>query len=185
MIRRRDALDGYFAYQEPAPAPSPPPEGLLLLAHQAGGALFFKPDKDGIPIRPLTAGFLQRSFPPGSFVVLAACNGAGVDPKNRQVIDALNESEVDGIIAAPFQVLTSFAEELAKEVAARIWAWNDSPAPQPRTMSLPDLFELAANAAAARLEARRPRQILPGHALRVRNPGRPRHAPVLARWRRS
>jgi hypothetical protein len=95
------------------------PEGLLLLAHQAGGRISFEPDSD----ESILANQIRRRFAPGSVAVLSACSvGDLATERSRALLERLNESGVDAIVVSPFALEAPvgarfafhFAEELKK-----------------------------------------------------------------------
>jgi hypothetical protein len=106
-ILDRDALGTYFA-QRPRPGQ---PEGLLLLAHQGGGAIYFESNAT------FQYGDMKRPFAGGSVAVLAACSAAGIDADNRLVLNQLNALGIDTILAAPYQVSAAFGSRLAVKLA--------------------------------------------------------------------
>jgi len=87
--------------------PESPAEGLLMVAHQSNGSLWFDSNA-----HKLSYGDIQRPYAPGSAAILAACEAAGIDDKNRLVLEQLNDRGVDLIIAAPYQVRYGYAAPL-------------------------------------------------------------------------
>ena len=146
LIRTRAELEAYVAPAGPEP---PPAEGLLLVAHQANGLMWFEDET-----RFISSGELQRRYSGGSVAVLAACAAAGLDDKNRLVLDQLNLQGMDAIIAAPYQVNLDYGVSLAVELATAIESYRLQPrAPSP---TIVELFEEAAARAAERTAARLP-----------------------------
>lgn len=154
LIRTRAELETYVASAGPEP---PPAEGFLLVAHQANGLMWFEDET-----RFISSGELQRRYSDGSVAILAACAAAGLDEKNRLVLDQLNLQGMDAIIAAPYQVNLDYGVSLAVELATAIESYRL----QPRTPSptIVELFDEAAARAAERTAARLPgppRPLLP------------------------
>jgi hypothetical protein len=138
-ILNRDALGAYFA---PRPRPGRP-EGLLLLAHQGAGAIWFESNA------PFQYGDMKRPFAAGSVAVLAACSAAGIDAGNRLVLNQLNALGLDTILAAPYQVSTAFGSRLAVKFAKFV---HEVRSGTRDTTHLVALFEEAARAVADDVE---------------------------------
>jgi Carboxypeptidase regulatory-like domain len=110
-----EELESYL--RNPAADPSRS-EGFLLLAHQAGGRLWFVPDT---PASILSEQISHR-FPPGSVAVLAACSVGDLSAESSGVglLERLNSLGVDAVIVSPFAVRgpvgARFAFHFANEV---------------------------------------------------------------------
>lgn len=105
------------------------PEGLLLLAHQAGGSISFSPPdlKEEDFARPNN---LYRSYTPGSVAVMVVCNAAS--PEDGEAPDwlaRLNEQGVSASIASPFTIPANYGACFARHLADQIQAARKSPAP--------------------------------------------------------
>jgi hypothetical protein len=77
-------------------------EGLLLLAHHAGGQVSFTPGAADVVMRE----GISRVYPPGSVAVLSAC-GLGDVANSRSgvpVLTKLNELGIEAAIVSPFAV---------------------------------------------------------------------------------
>lgn len=109
-------LESYMRQSPPQPAPS---EGLLLLAHQAGGRFWFVPDTDF----SMLSNEIQRRFAPGSVAVLAACSVGDLNAESSGVslLERLNRQGIDAMIVSPFAVRGTvgarFAFHFANEVS--------------------------------------------------------------------
>jgi hypothetical protein len=90
-------------------------EGLLVLAHQGGGQLWF--NDPGERIQPQE---IRRIYPAGSVAVLAACSTASPDGNNRAILERLNLLGIDALIASPFPVTIHYGVPLALEFAALV-----------------------------------------------------------------
>jgi len=87
-------------------------EGLLVLAHQAGGQLWF--NDPGERIQPQE---IRRIYAEGSVAVFAACSTASPDGNNRAILDRFNARGIDAIVASPFPVTIDYAVPLTLEFA--------------------------------------------------------------------
>jgi hypothetical protein len=129
---RRDisTVKGYFEATEPAP-PSPSPEGVLLLAHQAGGNLWFSNQAIGIVTEDI-----KRPFPAGSVAILSACSTASSEENNQAILEKLNANGIDAMIISPFPVHADYGAMLAINFVKEI-----EKAKEP--LSLAELFSMA------------------------------------------
>jgi PHD/YefM family antitoxin component YafN of YafNO toxin-antitoxin module len=132
---RRDisTVKAYFKATEPA-APSPGPEGVLLLAHQAGGNLWFNKDADRI-IRM----DIERQFPAGSVAILSACSTASSEGNNQAILEKLNANGIDAMIISPFPVHADYGAMLAINFVKAIEEAKDNS----KALSLAELFSMA------------------------------------------
>jgi ABC-type branched-subunit amino acid transport system substrate-binding protein len=113
--RRRATQESLRAYLgEPPPKPGEPhrpPEGLLLLAHQAKGHLWFDRQAERIGITELT-----RDFAPGSVAILSACSVANPEGDNVEWVNKLNRQGVSTIFASPFPVPMEYGVQLTRRL---------------------------------------------------------------------
>jgi hypothetical protein len=101
------------------------PEGLLLLAHQAGGRLWFVPNTES----SFLSQDIAHRFAPGSVAVLAACSVGDVSAlsSGAGLLETLNKQGIDAAIVSPFAVrgpvgarfAFHFADEVMKARDAR------------------------------------------------------------------
>lgn len=93
-------LRTYFGEPSPSLAkPSLNGEGLLLLAHQANGNLWFGMQTDRVGLTDL-----KKQFSPGSVAILSACSAANPDGDNDMWINKMSRLGVDTIFASPFPI---------------------------------------------------------------------------------
>lgn len=92
-------LDTYL--RNPATDPSSS-EGLLLLAHQAGGRLWFIPETPS----SIISDQISHKFSPGSVAVLAACSVGDLTAESSGVglLEKLNALGIDAVVLSPFSV---------------------------------------------------------------------------------
>lgn len=141
-------------------------EALLVLAHQGGGALWFRKDSG----EELTREEHQRGFPAGSVAVLAACSATSPQGDNQLVLRLLNGRGIDTIVASPFPIEADWGLTLSQEfvVAVRAaYAAGQNP-------TVLDLYERAVKATIDRFGAQAPSRdkalefmILGDHELRL------------------
>ncbi len=93
------------------------PEGLLLLAHQADGNLWFESQKNRI-IREQVG----RKFSAGSVAVLSACSMGSPQGDNRVILEKLNRNGMDAMIVSPFPVRADYGIRLARNMVSVIHA---------------------------------------------------------------
>lgn len=74
-----------------------PASGVVVLAHQGEGALWFDADTERI-IKQKISG----RFSPGSVGILSACSVAATTNRNAELLEKLNEQGFDTLIASPF-----------------------------------------------------------------------------------
>lgn len=99
--------DEYFKVTETAVS-DPSPLGILLLAHQAGGNLWFTNMDNGIG-----AEDIGREFPPGSVAILSACSVGKVVGDNQAILNKLNFNGITAMIVSPFPVDMDYGTMLA------------------------------------------------------------------------
>lgn len=117
---RISAWSDLFSYLRGSPPGNGKPEGVILLAHQSGGRVWFidkSPDS-------IVSDRISRQFPAGSVAVLAACEVGALSAESSGVglLEKLNELGIDAAIVSPFAVRGTlgsrfafhFANELAK-----------------------------------------------------------------------
>ena len=102
-------LRTYFGEQKPPVKPSPNGEGLLLLAHQAKGNLWFEREADRIGTTAL-----KRQFPPGSVAILSACSAASPDGDNDAWLNRMSSQGIHTIFASPFPVPLEYGVQLTR-----------------------------------------------------------------------
>lgn len=140
-----DNLKGYFGKQLSTAQPGAA-EGLLLLAHQSDGNIWFDKEDERLRI-----GDLTRRFAPGSVAVLSACSVAAADGDNEAWLGRLSGQGVSGIFASPFPVDLDYGVELTRSF---IRAVRQAQA-QPKNVEAPtiaSLFVAASEAAAKQLK---------------------------------
>jgi hypothetical protein len=71
------------------------PSGLLVLAHQGGGELWFKQSEAHV-------SRIGRVFPDGSAGILSACSVAATTTRNSQLLESLNQQGLGTVISSPF-----------------------------------------------------------------------------------
>jgi hypothetical protein len=103
-------LKCYFETMAPL-ASDTKPEGILLLAHQAGGNLWFTDDNNEIIVEDI-----NRIFPPGSVAILSACSAASEKENNQAILKVLNNQGVDAMIISPFPVDANYGTMLAVHI---------------------------------------------------------------------
>ena len=109
-------------------------EGVLLLAHQAGGNLWFTNQAIGI-----VSEDIKRPFPAGSVAILSACSTASSEGNNQAILEKLNANGIDAMIISPFPVHADYGAMLAiKFIRAIEAAKKDS-----KALSLAELFSMA------------------------------------------
>ena len=108
-------VESYMRQSPTAPAPS---EGLLLLAHQAGGRFWFLPDTDA----SMLSTEIERRFAPGSVAVLAACNVGDVNEESSgaSLLERLNDRGIDAMIVSPFAVRGTVGARFAFHFASEV-----------------------------------------------------------------
>ena len=79
------------------PENATPARGLVLLAHQGEGAIWFDAETKRI-IKQKISG----TFSAGSAGILAACSVAATTSRNAELLEKLNEQGFDTLIASPF-----------------------------------------------------------------------------------
>ncbi|MBW7964888.1 hypothetical protein HYH07_21300 [Bradyrhizobium sp. BR 10261] len=106
--------NGAFALDRPA-------SGLIVLAHQGEGALWFEANTNRIIKQNIS-----HRFSPGSVGILSACSVAAMASRNAELLEKFNEQGLDTLIASPFtldasygvQFAYSFSEAVQEAVAA-------------------------------------------------------------------
>lgn len=139
-MRTEQELLEYMADATPATEP----EGLILLAHHAGGYLWFA-DKAQRVGREAVA----RRFPPGSVALLSACTTAAPEGDNLAWLNKLNRQGMDAMVVSPFPVPAGYAARLTLEFAAAVQAARTAGT----TPTLLELFEKASQATADHFRA--------------------------------
>jgi hypothetical protein len=129
-----------------------PPEGLLLLAHHDNGFIWFSSDEERTG--RLSFDEIRRKVRPGSVAVVAACGtSAG---STHDLLNQLNTLNYDAIVASPFPLDINYGAAFAVAFAR-----TATEARQLRNAgagwSIADLFEIAGQRAAERLQERLPR----------------------------
>jgi hypothetical protein len=115
-------LNAYLSPPDPLPATgSPVAEGLLLLAHQDDGYLWYDDETDRIPFTRL-----KRRFPPGSVAILSACSTANPKGDNMAWLEKMSENGIDTIFASPFPVPLPYGVELTRRFIGAMHEAQDS-----------------------------------------------------------
>jgi tetratricopeptide (TPR) repeat protein len=109
-------------------------EGLILLAHHAGGRVWFESDTN----RLLPQHF-HRSFPSGSVGILTACSLGSSAGKNNKILDLLNDKGIDAALVSPFAIPADYGIRLAQEFAELVLTEKRAK----RTPTLMQLFDTA------------------------------------------
>lgn len=149
MSNRTSNWEELESYLRNPAAESSRSEGFLLLAHQAGGRLWFVPDTPS----SILAEQISRRFPPGSVAILAACSVGDLSAESSGVglLERLNAQGIDAVIVSPFAVRgpvgARFAFHFANEVQKAQQAGEAA--------SLAELFQRATD------EARKDSKIAP------------------------
>jgi hypothetical protein len=86
--------------------------GLVVLAHQDEGFLWFAESTDSI--MPQDIG---RKFPAGSVGIFAACSAASAKGRNAALLQRLNEQGIDTLIASPFTIDAGYGVVFASSFA--------------------------------------------------------------------
>lgn len=89
------------------------PSGLVVLAHQGSGELWFnEADKHVTRVR--------RDFAPGSVGIMSTCSLAATTTRTSQLLDNLNLQGFDTLIASPFALDASYGVRFAYSFAEAI-----------------------------------------------------------------
>ena len=112
-FQKSSELKAYLSDQTPRRTPEA--EGLLVLAHQGSGQLWFTD-----PTQRIQPEEIRRSYGPGSVAVFAACSVAAAGENNSAILERLNDRGIDGLIASPFPVPAQFGAQLALDFVAVI-----------------------------------------------------------------
>jgi hypothetical protein len=125
----------FTSYLKGRPADASKAEGLLLLAHHAGGRLEFVPNGPD----SFMADNITRPFPPGSVAVLAACSVGQLTGDNQglPLLTRLNDLGVDAVILSPFAVDGPFGARFAMNFASVVQkarSANEIPVPDLRVL---------------------------------------------------
>jgi hypothetical protein len=128
----------FSSYIESRASPPTAPEGLLLLAHQAHGQVWFEDQGNYLHFSSV-----RREYQPGSVAVIAACSVGNLSADDRRMsfLTRLNDRGIDGAIVAPFEVPKllgiGFALHFASEVQKAFGELQEHP-----QQVAPDLGEL-------------------------------------------
>ncbi|MEN8689993.1 MAG: hypothetical protein AB1Z20_07785, partial [Desulfobacterales bacterium] len=114
-------------------------EGLLLLAHNSKGRVWFIPE-DG----RLTQNDFHRQYPPGSVAILAACSAGDLSGDNGILLEELGHSGIDALVISPFPVNARYGGQLALAFRDAIITARD----QGRKATIAELFSNAAETTA-------------------------------------
>jgi hypothetical protein len=85
-----------------------PASGLIVLAHQGEGALWFDASTNRIIKQNIS-----HHFSPGSVGILSACSMAAAVNRNAELLQKFNEQGLDTLIASPFTLDASYGVEFA------------------------------------------------------------------------
>lgn len=137
MSNRTTSWPDFKTYAGSPPADPTRAEGLLLLAHQDGGRIWFVPNSAD----SLKSENISHKFPSGSVAVLAACSVGDLNAESSGVglLRTLNRLGIDAVVVSPFAVrgpvgarfAFHFADEILKAQQRR------------ETAQLADLFQRA------------------------------------------
>jgi hypothetical protein len=123
-----------FFKEDIPPDPKANPEGIILLAHQAGGNLWFNIHTDRI-----TTAHMKREFPPGSVAIISACSAATSEGNNQAILEKLNKNMIDAMIVSPFPVEANYGAMLAINFVEAIKEAKGGS----KGLSLAELFNIA------------------------------------------
>ena len=129
-----------FLKTSPPESPDSKPEGILLLAHQGGGNLWFTDMAQRI-IRE----DIKHTFPPGSVAILSACSAAAAGGNNQAILEKLNNNGIDSMIISPFPVDANYGAMFAIYLFETL---NEARANSKR-LTMADLFNTAAKKTSA------------------------------------
>jgi len=107
LYRDIQQVMGFFKEYQPSAAGAKP-EGILLLAHHAGGNLWFTAEGKRIINEDI-----KRVFPPGSVAILSACSVAAAKGNNQKILEKLNKNDIDAMIISPFPVDANYGTMLS------------------------------------------------------------------------
>jgi hypothetical protein len=111
------------------------PEGILLLAHQAGGNLWSTDKSNRIIVEDI-----KHRFPRGSVAILSACSTAAAEGNNQAILEKLNDNGIDAMIISPFPVEANYGAMLAIHF---VEALEEAKA-GPKGLTMIELFEKSA-----------------------------------------
>lgn len=132
-------VKGYFETTEATPS-SPIPEGMLLLAHQAGGNLWFTNQANGIMSEDI-----KHRFSAGSVAILSACSTASSEGNNQAILEKLNSNGIDAMIISPFPVDADYGAMLTIYFVEAI----ENAKKSSKGLSLAELFSMASQQTAS------------------------------------
>lgn len=115
-------------------------EGLLLLAHQGHGQLWFDENEGKIQKE-----HIRREYPEGSVAILMACSTASQAENNGEILEKLNRRGIQGMVVSPFAVDAEYSAMLAVAFAQEIKAAREQ-------LSLLELFDRAARSVVEKLK---------------------------------
>lgn len=120
-----DVIDDWSAFENFLGTDTAPtsPEGLLLLAHQAGGSLSF--GADAAAERALPSD-LARSFSSGSVAVLLACNVGAPGTGDLSWLAAFNSKHIDAAIVSSFAIQQSVGACFARHLSEQLTTLSSS-----------------------------------------------------------
>lgn len=107
LYRDIPKVTGFFKEYKPSAAGAKP-EGILLLAHHAGGNLWFTAKG-----KRIIKEDIKRDFPPGSVAILSACSVAAAKGNNQAILEKLNKNDIDAMIISPFPVDANYGTMLS------------------------------------------------------------------------
>jgi hypothetical protein len=136
-------LQSYLDAQEPPETPSRDGEGLLLLAHQGNGYIWYDEEEGD----RLGISDLKRTFAPGSVAVLSACAVAKPDGDNDAWLNTLNSLGIHTIFASPFPVDLEYGVQLSRAFIRSVRVAQEGQ----RSPTVASLFAQASDEAAKNL----------------------------------
>lgn len=122
-----DKLREYFAAPRAAPIQllnSPATVGLVVLAHQDEGVMWF-----GESTNHIMPQDIERHFPLGSVGIFAACSAASAKGRNAALLQRLNEQGLDTLIASPFTIDAGYGVVFASSFAEVVEAVSPNEPP--------------------------------------------------------
>ena len=121
-------------------------EGLLLLAHNSKGRVWFVPEEGR-----LTQNDFLRKYPSGSVAILAACSAGDLTGDNGILLEELSRSGIDALVISPFPINARYGGQLALAFGDAIIAARN----KGQNATIAELFSTAAEMVAKQFEGTR------------------------------
>jgi hypothetical protein len=152
---RHGTLDAVRRWLRDVPAagdPATPPrgEGLVLLAHQGSGYIWFDQG-----VNRIDAAEVNRRFRPGSVALLSACSAANPSSGNDDWLNRINAQGIDTIFASPFPVPLDYGVWLTRHFVRAVYEARE----RKETPTILSLFETASDKAVESIGRDLPRDI--------------------------